>query len=243
MALVRLLRHAKLVAAEIAARLPLARSTVSAVLARLGLGRLRYLRPPDAGATLRMAASRRAGPCRHQEARPLRPGRPSGHRSSPHGQRAALGWEYAHVAVDDCSRFSYVEILPDEKRYTATALLAARRARIPAPRHPRSARAYRQRRRLSLAAVSQGLPLARDRHQTHPTLPTPNQRQSRALHPDTAAQMGLRRALRHLRAAPRRLARLAAASTMRNDPMLAFIDKHHSADWLSSLNNGRRNHN
>lgn len=31
------------------------------------------------------------------------------------------GWEYANVAIDDCSRYTYVEILPDEKRYTATA--------------------------------------------------------------------------------------------------------------------------
>jgi len=45
LALIRLLRQAKLVAAEIAARLPLSRSTVSAVLVRLGLGRLRYLNP------------------------------------------------------------------------------------------------------------------------------------------------------------------------------------------------------
>src|SRR6266566_8167220 len=47
LALIRLLRQAKLVAAEIAARLPLARSTISAVLTRLGLGRLRYLNPPE----------------------------------------------------------------------------------------------------------------------------------------------------------------------------------------------------
>ena len=32
-------------------------------------------------------------------------------------------------------------------------------------------------------------------------------------------------------------------STTSNDPMLALIAKHHSAAWLSSLNNGRRNHN
>jgi len=31
-----------------------------------------------------------------------------------------VGWEYMHVAIDDCSRFTYAEILPDEKRYTAT---------------------------------------------------------------------------------------------------------------------------
>jgi len=45
LALIRVLRHAKLVAAEIAARLPLARSTVSAVLRRLGLSRLRVTLP------------------------------------------------------------------------------------------------------------------------------------------------------------------------------------------------------
>jgi hypothetical protein len=38
LALIRLLRQTKLVAAEIAARVPLARSTVSAVLARFGTG-------------------------------------------------------------------------------------------------------------------------------------------------------------------------------------------------------------
>jgi hypothetical protein len=30
---------------------------------------------------------------------------------------------------------------------------------------------------------------------------------------------------------------------MRNDPMPVLIAKHHSPAWLSSLNNGRRNHN
>ena len=45
-ALVRLLRHGKLVAAEIADRLPLARSTISAILTRIRLGRLHFLTPP-----------------------------------------------------------------------------------------------------------------------------------------------------------------------------------------------------
>ncbi len=33
------------------------------------------------------------------------------------------GWEFAHVAIDDHSRFTYVEVLPDEKRYTTTGFL------------------------------------------------------------------------------------------------------------------------
>jgi transposase-like protein len=46
LALIELLRRSQLVAAEIAARLPVPRSTVSAVLRRRGLGRLHYLNPP-----------------------------------------------------------------------------------------------------------------------------------------------------------------------------------------------------
>jgi transposase InsO family protein len=118
-ALVRLLRHAKLVAAEIAARLPLARSTISAVLARLGLNRLRLLTPPE---PVRRYQWERPGELVHVDVKKLgRFARPD-HRvtGQRHTASAGQGWEYAHVAVDDCSRFSYVEILPDQKRYTAT---------------------------------------------------------------------------------------------------------------------------
>lgn len=33
------------------------------------------------------------------------------------------GWEYLHLAVDDHSRLTYTEVLPDEKKETATAFL------------------------------------------------------------------------------------------------------------------------
>jgi len=118
-ALIRLLRQAKLVAAEIAARLPLARSTVNAVLARIGLGRLRYLVPPE---PVQRYEWQRPGELVHMDIKKLgrftRPGhRVTGHRHTP---SAGGGWEYAHVAIDDCSRLAYVEILPDQKRYTTT---------------------------------------------------------------------------------------------------------------------------
>jgi transposase InsO family protein len=118
-ALVRLLRHAKLVATEIAARLPLARSTVSAVLARIGLGRLRYLAPP---APVHRYEWQRPGELVHVDIKKLGRFTRAGHRVTGHRHTpsAGRGWEYAHVAVDDCSRFGYVEILPDQKRYTTT---------------------------------------------------------------------------------------------------------------------------
>ena len=117
--LIRLLRQAKLVAAEIAARLPLARSTVSAVLVRLGLGRLRYLNPPP---PVQRYEWSRPGELVHLDTKKLgRIAQPS-HRVTGNRRHSLrrVGWEYMHVAIDDCSRFSYVEILPDEKRYTAT---------------------------------------------------------------------------------------------------------------------------
>ena len=48
-----------------------------------------------------------------------------GHRM--HGDRTkkihGLGWEYAHVCVDDYSRVAYVEVLPDQKGGTAAGFL------------------------------------------------------------------------------------------------------------------------
>ena len=120
--LIRLMRRGKRVASEIAQQLPVPRSTVSAVLARLGLGRLwetasarlveRYEWPHP-------------GDLVHLDTKKLgRIVRPS-HRvtGNPRDSVDGAGWEFAHVAVDDFSRFTYVEILPDEKRYTATGFL------------------------------------------------------------------------------------------------------------------------
>lgn len=120
LALIRVLRQAKLVAAEIAQQLPLARSTVSAALSRLGLARLRYLNPPPPSVRYERE---RPGELIHVDTKKLgRIERPS-HRVTGNRRDAVrgAGWEYAHVAIDDNSRYSYVEILPDEKRYTATA--------------------------------------------------------------------------------------------------------------------------
>ena len=123
LALIRLLRHGRLVAEEIAARLPVARSTVSAVLTRLGVGAVAVPEPTAAGAPLRMGVVL-GNWCiwipRNLVASCV-PAIASLATAVTRSQGA--GWEYAHVAIDDCSRFKYVEILPDEKRYTATGFL------------------------------------------------------------------------------------------------------------------------
>src|SRR5215208_5666651 len=42
----------------------------------------------------------------------------------PEGRRRqTVGWEFVHVAVDDCSRLAYAEVLPNENAATAIAFL------------------------------------------------------------------------------------------------------------------------
>src|SRR5206468_2025326 len=116
-AMIRLLRQSKLVAAEIAQRLPLARSTVSSVLARSGWGRLAFLKPPE---PVQRYEWSRPGELIHMDTKKLGRIVQPGHRVTDNRRERTrgAGWEFAHVAIDDCSRFTYVEILPDEKRYT-----------------------------------------------------------------------------------------------------------------------------
>src|SRR4051812_39006872 len=47
--------------------------------------------------------------------------------------RNTVGWDFVHVAIDDCTRLAYAEVLPDEKTTTAVAFL--RRATVFYARH------------------------------------------------------------------------------------------------------------
>lgn len=109
-------------ARQIAAQLQLPRSTVSAVLARNGLGALQALEPP-------------AKPCRYERRRPgdllhldtkklgrfSRPGhRVTGRRDD---RDRGIGWDLVHVAIDDHSRLAYVEVLSDESPRSCVSFL------------------------------------------------------------------------------------------------------------------------
>ena len=114
----------------------MALSTVSGILTRIGMGKLGRLGLEPA-APLRARAARRAGPHRRQEARPhrgrrrqARPRRARQHYNRDltdrHGVAATtVGWEFVHIAIDDCTRLAYAEVLADEK--------AADGDRLPAP--------------------------------------------------------------------------------------------------------------
>jgi transposase len=105
------LRHERLTGEEIADRLGMAPSTVSAVLRRAGLGRLRALEPVAPAHRYERA---RPGELVHIDVKKLAVIVRPGHRV--HGDRRRVargaGFEYVHNLVDDATRLAYAEVLP-----------------------------------------------------------------------------------------------------------------------------------
>src|SRR6266568_619628 len=117
------LRWLRFTAAEIAETLGMALSTVSGILARIGMGRLGRLGLEPA---VRYEHSR-PGELLHIDVKKLgritRPGhRVTGDRSDRRDQ-GKKGWEYVHIAIDDYTRLAYAEVLNDETAVTIIAFL------------------------------------------------------------------------------------------------------------------------
>ena len=117
------LRRRGWVAWQIAYSVKMAISTVSAVLRRLGLGRLSFLEPKPP-APYRYERQQ-PGDLLHVDTKKLGRIGAIGHRI--HGRRAdrcrGVGWEYVHVCVDDHTRLAYAEVLPDEKAESCVAFM------------------------------------------------------------------------------------------------------------------------
>jgi len=117
------LRRKRWVAWQIARTLNMAISTVSAVLRRMGLGRLSALDPKPAPPVRYERAL--PGELLHVDTKKLARFRSVGHRIT--GERRydnkGIGWEFAHVCVDDHTRLAYVEVLPDERKESCSAFL------------------------------------------------------------------------------------------------------------------------
>ena len=117
------LRRERLSGPQIAARLAMPRSTVGAVLRRLGLGRLSALEPKPPVVRYERAAP---GELIHIDTKKLGRIDGIGHRitGDRRGQKRGIGWDLVHVCVDDASRLAYTEVLPDEKKESACAFLS-----------------------------------------------------------------------------------------------------------------------
>jgi len=111
--LIAYLRLYKQTARRIGEQLGIARSTVSAVLSRRGLGPQSALEPPRPPCRYER---RRPGDLLHLDTKKLGRFSKPGHRIT--GRRRTTGrspgWELVHVAIDDHSRIAYAEVLADE---------------------------------------------------------------------------------------------------------------------------------
>lgn len=116
------LRRKRRTAAEIAKTVRRPRSTVARWLKRRGLGRLRFLAPPE---PVRRYEHTKPGSMLHLDVKKLGKFTGVGHRIT--GARThttgGRGWEYVHVCIDDYSRVAYLEVLEDETGETTTSFL------------------------------------------------------------------------------------------------------------------------
>jgi len=112
---------------RIARELALSRATVSRILCRLGLNRLRSLDPPP---PVVRYEHKHPGDLIHFDikrlARIVKPGhRITGDRTR---ETRGAGYEYLHIAIDDHSRISFAAILPDQKHGSAIRFFLMARA-------------------------------------------------------------------------------------------------------------------
>jgi len=126
------LRRLRFTGPEIAEVLAMPLSTVSGILTRIGMGKLGRLGLEPAERYERD----RPGELIHIDVKKL--GRiegGAGHRITgkrrknrsitiaPGIRRDMVRWEFVHIAIDDCTRLAYAEVLPDERAVTAIGFL------------------------------------------------------------------------------------------------------------------------
>ena len=120
------LRRQRWTGQHIAREVGVSPATVSRVLQRAGLSRLRDLEPAE---PVRRYQRQHPGELIHLDIKKLgrfdRVGhRITGDRTGQSNSRG-VGWEYVHIAIDDASRIAYTDIFPDERKESAIACLKA----------------------------------------------------------------------------------------------------------------------
>jgi len=124
------LRRQRITGQQIAATLALSPATVSRVLRKARLSRMRDLDPKE---PVRRYERAHPGDLIHIDIKKLGRFDRVGHRitgdraerSSATGRSPGAGWEFVHVCIDDASRVAFSQVLPDERKESATAFLHA----------------------------------------------------------------------------------------------------------------------
>ena len=120
------LRRQRWTGKQIAQETGVSPATVSRVLKRLGLSRMRDLEP---AAPVIRYERQQPGEMIHLDIKKLgrfdRVGhRITGDRTGQNNSRG-IGWEFVHVCIDDASRLAFCQVMPDEKKQSAIAFLKA----------------------------------------------------------------------------------------------------------------------
>src|SRR6185312_16127531 len=120
------LRRRRFTGQHIAKQAGVSPATVSRILRRAGLSRIRDLDPPEPA---RRYERQHPGELIHLDIKKLGRFDRVGHRitGDRRGQSNSrgVGWEFVHVCIDDASRIAFTQIMPDEKAASATAFLKA----------------------------------------------------------------------------------------------------------------------
>jgi Integrase core domain len=126
----------------------------------------------------------------------------------PSGGR--LGYDVVHAIVDDHSRFAYAEVLADAKAQTVTGFVRRALAAFAERGNPAAAADERQRLELRQEPLApRAARPSRNQAPEHEAAAAAHQRQSRTVHPNARARVGLRPRLRQLAAPPPGTATLA----------------------------------
>jgi transposase InsO family protein len=124
------LRRQRLPGKQIAVMSGVSAATVSRILKKRGLSRLRDLDPPE---PVRRYERQHPGELIHIDIKKLGRFDRIGHRitgdrrgqSNPRARGEGAGWEFVHVCIDDASRIAFSQVLPNEKKESAVAFLHA----------------------------------------------------------------------------------------------------------------------
>ena len=120
------LRRERLTGKAIAAEVGVSPATVSRILKRLGLNRLKMLEPAQ---PVRRYEREHPGELIHIDIKKLGKFNKIGHRIT--GDRTGqsngrgVGWEFVHVCIDDASRIAFSQVMKDERQGCAVAFLKA----------------------------------------------------------------------------------------------------------------------
>src|SRR5665213_3812170 len=119
------LRRRRFCGRQIAKDAGVSPATVSRILRAAGISRARDLDPPQ---PIVRYEREHPGELIHLDIKKLGRFDVEGHRITGDrrkGSSRGAGWEFVHVCIDDASRIAFSQVMPDEKKQSATAFLTA----------------------------------------------------------------------------------------------------------------------